>query len=96
MHLLSPFSLNLPLYEHKKRPSYQQTKLGGKELILSYLISSKQMIGNSVDTEEVIFLQVSLYIYIFMICLFDLILNVPSTIFQLYRDGSSWVEPVLS
>ena len=27
---------------------------------------------------------------------FDLILNVPSTIFQLYRDGSSWVEPVLS
>ena len=25
-------------------------------------------------------------------CLFDLILNVPSTIFQLNRDGSSWVE----
>ena len=30
------------------------------------------------------------------ICLFDLILYVPSTIFQLNRDGSSWVEPVLS
>ena len=30
------------------------------------------------------------------ICLFVLILHVPSTIFQLYRDGSSWVEPVLS
>ena len=28
--------------------------------------------------------------------LFDLFLYVPSTIFQLYRDGSSWVEPVLS
>ena len=28
--------------------------------------------------------------------LFDLIPNVPSTIFQLNRDGSSWVEPVLS
>ena len=28
--------------------------------------------------------------------LFDLILYVPSTIFQLYRDGSFWVEPVLS
>ena len=28
--------------------------------------------------------------------LFDLILYLPSTIFQLYRDGSSWVEPVLS
>ena len=30
------------------------------------------------------------------VCLFDLILYVPSTIFQIYRDGSSWVEPVLS
>ena len=30
------------------------------------------------------------------VCLFDLILYVPSTIFHLYRDGSSWVEPVLS
>ena len=28
--------------------------------------------------------------------LFDLILYVPSTIFQFNRDGSSWVEPVLS
>ena len=33
---------------------------------------------------------------IIFVCLFDLILYVPSTIFQLYRDGSSWVEPVLS
>ena len=30
------------------------------------------------------------------VCLFDLIFYVPSTIFQLKRDGSSWVEPVLS
>ena len=30
------------------------------------------------------------------VCLFDLILYVPLTIFQLNRDGSSWVEPVLS
>ena len=28
--------------------------------------------------------------------LFDLILYVPSTIFHLCRDGSSWFEPVLS
>ena len=28
--------------------------------------------------------------------LFDLILYVPSTIFQLCRDRSSWVKPVLS
>ena len=32
----------------------------------------------------------------FCLILFDLILYVPSTIFQLYRDGPSWVEPVLS
>ena len=32
----------------------------------------------------------------FIIVLFDLILYVPSTIFKLNRDGSSWVEPVLS
>ena len=30
------------------------------------------------------------------VCLFDLILYVPPPIFQLNRDGSSWVEPVLS
>ena len=30
------------------------------------------------------------------IFLFDLILYVPSTIFQLNRDRSTWVEPVLS
>ena len=29
-------------------------------------------------------------------CMFDLIHYVPSTIFQLCRDRSSWVEPVLS
>ena len=30
------------------------------------------------------------------VCLIDLILYAPSTVSQLYRDGSSWVEPVLS
>ena len=34
--------------------------------------------------------------YWWFVCLFDLILYVPLTIFQLYWDGSSWVEPVLS
>ena len=37
----------------------------------------------------------NLFVCLF-VCLFDLILYVPSTIFQLNRDGSSWVEPVLS
>ena len=35
-------------------------------------------------------------VVVVVIYLFDLILNVPSTIFQLYWDGYSWVEPVLS
>ena len=35
-------------------------------------------------------------IYLVNFCLFNLVLYVPSTIFQLYRDGSSWVEPVPS
>ena len=33
---------------------------------------------------------------LYFVSLFDLILYVPSTIFQLNRDGSSWVELVLS
>ena len=39
------------------------------------------------------------YYFVLFVCLllfFYLILNDPSTIFQLNRDGSSWVEPVLS
>ena len=35
-------------------------------------------------------------LFCLFVCLFDLILYVPSTIFQLNRHGSSWVEPVLS
>ena len=35
-------------------------------------------------------------VVVVVIYLFDLILNVPSTIFQLYWDGYSRVEPVLS
>ena len=34
--------------------------------------------------------------FLALFCLFDLILYVPATNFQLNRDGSSWVEPVLS
>ena len=40
--------------------------------------------------------QFKVFVVVDWFCLFDLILNVPSTIFQLYRDGCSWVEPVLS
>ena len=44
----------------------------------------------------VIIILIHAIIIILFVCLFDLILYVPSTIFQLYRNGSSWVEPVLS
>ena len=37
----------------------------------------------------------SLFVCLY-VCLFDLILYVSSTIFQIHRDGSSWVEQVLS
>ena len=36
------------------------------------------------------------WIQIMFVCLFELILYVRSTMFQLNRDRSSWVEPVLS
>ena len=43
------------------------------------------------------FFKINLFkIFLSGFCLFDLILYVPSTIFQLNRDRSSWVEPVLS
>ena len=45
---------------------------------------------------EVTFNIISILLLYMDVCLFVLILYVPSTIFQLYRDGSSWVEPVLS
>ena len=37
----------------------------------------------------------SIFVLSSLFCLFDLILYVPSTIFQVNRDGFSWVEPVL-
>ena len=52
MHLLSPFSLNLPLYEHKKRPSYigflteSRTRLklvlGGVRIVALFISSHEQ------------------------------------------------------
>ena len=40
--------------------------------------------------------KISVSILMLLVSLFDLILYVPSTVLQLNRDGSSWVEPVLS
>ena len=40
--------------------------------------------------------QLTFSLHISKFCLFDLVLYVPSTISQLNRDRSSWVQPVLS
>ena len=44
----------------------------------------------------VVIIVVVVVVVVVVIYLFGLILNVPSPIFQLYWDGYSWVEPVLS
>ena len=53
------------------------------------------MTSNSAYPDE---MQHSLFSKVPILCvsLFYLILYVPFTIFQLNRDGSSWVEPVIS
>ena len=50
-------------------------------------------IDDTVEKRETGFYMGEFYLFR---CLFDLILYVPSTIFQLNKDESSWVEPVLS
>ena len=53
--------------------------------------------SNEYDCNDLVFhVAMAVIVSIMFVCLFDLILYVPSTIFQLYRDGSSWDEPVLS
>ena len=59
----------------------------------------KFYLGASVIAELLPFdcLNINVFFYpqLFFGC-FYLILYVPSTTFQLYRDGSSWIEPELS
>ena len=61
---------------------YQNMDDGEKPTIVTYCVIIS---GNVLAFHRLLFF-----------CLFDLILYVPSTIFQLNWDGSSWVEPVLS
>ena len=65
----------------------------GPASIESGSISNDLLDSSMVDLS--IFEQIFSIAHYSILC-FDLILYVPSTIFQLYRDGSSWVEPVLS
>ena len=63
-------------------------------LALCILETPKRVLWQTVKTQ----MKCSIMLHFIRVCtvLFDLILYVPSTIFQLNRDGSSWVEPVLS
>ena len=54
----------------------------------------KSLIKVNLHDLSLIFFTLKFPVVFFLLDL--MILYVPSTIFQLYRDGSSWVEPVLS
>ena len=59
-------------------------------------MSDRSRSGGVVAPADVVVVVVVVVVVEVVVCLFDLILYVPSTIFQLNRSGSSWVEPVLS
>ena len=58
------------------------------EQLVSQIYPAKHQLNEAKSDTEAPFFTCFLFV------LFDLILYVPSTIFQLYRDGSFWVEPV--
>ena len=59
-------------------------------------IASHRIAGGMVGGELFLFVFYVILFVLFCLCLLDFILYVPSTIFQLNRDGFSAVEPVLS
>ena len=63
--------------------------------ILKYM-SKYIYIAKTKAFRECTAIQITLLFYYQNTFLFDLILYVPSTVFQLFTDGPSWVEPVLS
>ena len=86
------FSLDMSLHDISKGLLCSKglsTKISSSGSFRSYPIAI-QIIEAQSHLNKVIFLCMYLF------CLIDLILYVPSTIFQLCRDGSAWVEPVLS
>ena len=64
---------------------------------IDHEIISTVILLPSADTRRVDVSYKRKYVHkVLLFVLFDLILNVPSTIFQLNREGSSWVESILS
>ena len=65
-------------------------------LMFLFYASACTMHGSIIRLDPIQEKTIIVLMTLLFVCLFDLILYVPSTIFQVNRDGSSWVEPVLS
>ena len=101
------FKANLTFKDYKDSPVYSSTFQACVNPVLKSMnhlwftfFSKSYLNGREEDKPKAIsFLnlcKVGSIMKVPFLCLFDLILYVPSTIFQLYRDESSWVETVLS
>ena len=77
-------------------PVADRYSIDGLKQYASFTISMKLDSTNVVDIYVDSVTQLPVIGKILYSCLFDLILYIPSTIFQLNRDGSSWVDSVLS
>ena len=80
-------------HTHKHNQVVAENSLTEKNVHM-YYIRVKEGKNEKLKKESI--MRISILISIYTVFLFDLILYVPSTIFQLNREGSSWVEPVLS
>ena len=76
------FDLNLSIIENDLRCNFPELYLVCADALFQSTIFQSCRNISWVDPE--------------LLFLFDLILYIPSTIIQLCREGSSWVEPVLS
>ena len=65
-------------------------QLSGPSIVREMKKEQREIVLAFVKVQKIFCLFVCLFFFVF------LNLYVPSTIFQLNRDGSSWVEPVLS
>ena len=101
MHLLSPLSLNLPLYEHKKRPSYVLAGLAHFTYSASIVWNRKTQRSLVRGRSTSIYIYISIRDYIYSVynqkhCLFF----IHSTVFLFVnRDGiyvppSNWLHPI--
>ena len=90
----SSVSVNSMISKNKPK-EFQAGKISQHYEIWLKIISDKSLLNIGTNGYDIAF-ESGLCSRCLIDWLIDLILYVPSTIFQLYRDGSSLVEPVLS